>query len=244
MNVPVWAAETAAGFWEAAGSPEPFPRTLRGPLLRCPFDLTVKDLPHLAVRGVQRYLAGLGVAWACGGPDRRLRACLAAQAGAGFIFLDAEDEPPERVFSLAHELGHFLWHYWGPRGRACGRLGEGVAEVFDGRRPPTRTERARALLAGVPLGLHVHLMERGPRREFLSEEAAVAEEEADRLAYELLAPAADVLAAAGGEADRASVAGVLREAFGLPAAQAADYSGLLLPPPPVDPLLRRLKANG
>ena len=66
-----------------------------------------------------------------------------------------------------------------------------------------------ALLRNVPLGFHVHLMRRGPRREVLTADVAVAEEEADRLAYELLAPAEAVLARAGG--DRDGLALVLRK---------------------------------
>jgi hypothetical protein len=243
MNIPLWASELAAAFWDSAGGPEPFPRTLRAALLRSPFELTVKELPALGLREAERYLAGLGVAWACPGPDRRLRACLTAAEGAGFILLDAADAPAERVVSLAHELGHFLRHYLQPRRLACRRLGASLAEVIDGRRPPTAAERVRALLANVPLGLHVHLMERGPRREILRTEVAAAEEEADQLAYELLAPAAAVLERTGpaeGAGGRARVAAVLREVFALPAARAEDYAGLLVPVQYTDPLLQRL----
>jgi hypothetical protein len=240
VNVPVWVSETVAGFWQTVGRVEPFPRALREPILRGPFELTVKEVSGLCLRGVERYLEGVGVGWACGGPDRPLRACLAAANGAGFILLDAADTPAERTFSLAHELAHFLGHYWGPRCRASRRIGEGAAEVFDGKRPPTTAERARAALGGVSLGLHVHLMRRGPRREVLSEAVTVAEDEADRLAYELLAPAGAVAARVGPGAGRGRVVEVLREDFGLPPRQAADYANVLVPPPVDHPLLRRL----
>jgi hypothetical protein len=239
MRLPIWVSEAAATFWDAAGGPEPFPRGLRGPLARGPFELSVKELPGLSVRGAERYLADLGIAWAYAGPDRPLRACLAACAGAGLILLDADDPPAEQAFSLAHEVAHFLRHYWGPRRRACRRLGGHILGVHDGSRPATPAEHVRALLADVPLGAHGHLMRRGPRRELAAAEAG-AEDEADRLAYELLAPAAAVAALAGHSAGRAQVVDVLRTVFGLPAAQAAEYSLLLLPPPPEDPLLRRL----
>lgn len=244
MKVPLWASELADGFWKAAGGPEPFPRALRGPIIRSEFDLTVKELPGLNGRSAERYLAGLDVTWACGSPARPLRACLVASAGAGFIFLDAADPPREQAFSLAHEVAHFLRHYLEPRRRACRRLGEQVLAVLDGARPPTEGERVHALLRGVPIGCHVHLMGRGPRREALTGEVAVAEEEADRLAYELLAPAAAVSARLGeveGEAGRARAVEVLRAVFGLPAAQAEEYGRLLLPPLPEDPLLGRLR---
>jgi hypothetical protein len=211
---------------------------LRGPVCRSNFELTIKELPHLSIPAVERYLGGLGVGWRCGARARRLRACLAAFDGAGLILIDGADPAPERTFSLAHELAHFLRHYWQPCRLACRVLGEGVRAVFDGRRPPTPQERVHALLRNVPLGFHVHLMQRGPRREVLTADVAAAEEEADRLAYELLAPAEAVLARAGD--DRDGVVEVLREVFGLPAAQAVDYGSLLLPAAPEDPLLARL----
>ena len=240
MNVPVWVSEAAAGFWRAVGGAEPFPRALRGPIRHGPFDLTVKEMPALGLCGVERYLAGLDIGWRCGEPDRPLRACLAARDGAGFIFLDAGDPPGERTFSLAHELAHFLGHYWLPRRRACQLLGEGAGGALDGQRPPTPAERARAALAGVSLGLHVHLMQRGPRRAVPGGVVAATEEEADRLAYELLAPGAVVAARAGPTSGRARVVEVLRDGFRLPPDRAAEYAEILVPAPVVHPLLRRL----
>jgi hypothetical protein len=244
MKVPLWVSELARAFWDAAGGPEPFPRTLVGPILRSPFELTVKEMRGLRLAAVVYYLSGLGVAWRCGEPDRPLRACLAAAGGAGFILLDGDDPPAERVFSLAHELAHFLRHYWQPRTAACRRLGAQVADVIDAQRPPTPAERVRALLVDVPLGLHVHLMDRGSRGEVRSRAVARAEEEADHLAYELLAPADAVAARTAhlGERERRRcVVQVFQEVFGLPAARAADYGDLLVPPPDEDPLLLRLR---
>ena len=190
-----------------------------------------------------RYFGRLGPGWACGGPERPLRACLAARDGAGFILLDAADAPAERVFSLAHELAHFLWHYLRPRQWAGQCLGSGAAEVFDGRREPTSAERLRALLGHVPLGPHVHWMERGSRRQILDERVAVAEEEADRLAYELLAPADAVWAGDRDGAEPRGLATRLEDDFGLPSARAEDYGRLLLPPSAPDPLILRFRAK-
>jgi hypothetical protein len=239
MTVPLWVSELAAAFWETAGGLEPLPRGLCGPIGRSPLELTIEELPGLSIPAVEHYLGRRGVRWQCGEPARRLRACLAAFDGAGLILIEAADPLPERTFSLAHELAHFLRHYRQPRQLACRVLGEGVRDVFDGRRPPTPEERVHALLRNVALHFHVHLMGRGPRLQRLTWDVAIAEEEADRLAYELLAPAQDVLARAGRNRDR--VVDVLQEVFALPAEQAADYARLLLPPARVDPLLARLR---
>jgi hypothetical protein len=224
MSVPLWASELAAEFWRMTSEPEPFPRGLRGPIIRSALDLTVKDLKGLTVRRIERYLAGLGIGWAAVGLDRALRACLAARGGAGFIFIDAADPPDEQRFSLAHELAHFLRHYLEPRRRAVGRIGPDVLEVLDRGRPPTAAETLHGLLRGVPIEPYVHLLDRSEHGE-MSAAAAAAESEADRLAFELLAPADVVLhEPAGAE----TLSGRLETVFGLPPSAARVYARVLL----------------
>jgi len=95
-----------------------------------------------------------------------------------------------------------------------------VLEVLDGRRRPGPAERLHALLGGVPVGFHTHLLARDGDGRAAGAEAA-AEREADRLAYQLLAPAAEVLAgvqAAGGRDPRRTA--VIRE---LLAAHGGDF---------------------
>jgi hypothetical protein len=247
MKVPIWAHESATFFWEAAGIREPFPRGLREPIHRSPFDLTIKEIPGLSTATVGRYLARLGPGWTCGGPDRAVRACLAARDGAGFILLDATDPPAERIFSLAHELSHFLWHYSQRRQRLNRQVGDSAIEVFDGKRKPAPAERLRALLSNVPLRPHMHLMDRAPESQILEESVAIAEEEADRLAYELLAPADSVWAKQReiqlADDKRSGLASMLEGDFGLPPGRAAAYSRLLLPPTVADPLISSLRSK-
>jgi hypothetical protein len=244
MSVPLWAAELVRTFWADAGAVESFPRELRRAVARAlPVSLVL--LPRLRLEDVRAWLRHNGIPCFCDERDRPLRACLAAYRGHGLIFLDGTDGKDEQRFSLAHEVAHFLRHYWHPRRRACRSLGEQVAEVLDGDRPPTERERLHALLRDVPLGFHLHLMRRGPRREVLSAVVALAEAEADQIAYELLAPAADVFTRTGavqGDAGGARLLEVLQTVFGLPPERAADYGRLLLPAGWVDPLLRRLRS--
>jgi hypothetical protein len=244
VNVPLWVRELTIDFWHEAGEPEPFPRDLSRPITRA-LPLAIVLLPRLRLDAVQTWLKANGVACPCQEADRPLRACLAARAGHGLIFLDGTDPADEQRFSLAHELGHFLRHYRQPRCLACRHLGAGIAEVLDGERSPTPQERVHALLANVPLGLHLHLMQRGPRRAVVKRDVATAEEEADQVAYELLAPVEAVGAAVGslgGDLASIRIREVLGAVFGLPLAQAEDYSRLLLPPRWEDPLLRRLRS--
>jgi hypothetical protein len=238
MTVPWWVVELARAFWVQVGGPEPFPRNLRRSIA-CAFPLAIVEQPSLSTGVVREWLRRRHIAYPLRGADRLLRACLIARGDGGVVFLDGSDEAAERRFSLAHELAHFLRHYWQPRRRACERLGDQVLAVFDGRRAPDPLERVQALFAGVPLGFHAHLMGRDARQGRPAGEVSVAEEEADRLAYELLAPA-EVVAARLGQGSRDEAAAFLRESFGLPVTPANDYAELLLPAPPLDPLLRRL----
>ena len=215
MRVPLWIAELVRAFWVDVGLVESFPRELRRPILRA-LPLSIVLLPHLRLESVRDWLRYNGVVCRCNEADRPLRACLAAYYGHGLIFLDGTDKDDEQRFSLAHELAHFLRHYRHPRRRACRYLGESIAEVLDGERAPTERERLHALLKHLPLGFHLHLMRRGPRREVLDAAVAQAEEEADQVAYELLAPAADVLARTGtveGKSGRIRLAELLQTNF-------------------------------
>lgn len=243
MSVPLWVSELAAEFWAAAGAEEPFPRQLLRPALRA-LQLDVVQLPALSVAGVLDWLRRRRVALPLVGPDRALRGCLVAGRGHGVIFIDGDDRSEEQRFSLAHEVAHFLRDYLQPRRRAEARIGPQVRAVFDGERPPTPEERLHGLLGAVKVGFHTHLMARDPAGR-PDEATTASERDADRLACELLAPAAAVLARLAsspkGDPYRFLVR-VLGEEFGLPEAPARRYAAWLVPSPAAgNPLLRRLR---
>lgn len=235
MSVPVWCADLAGAFWRELGDPPPFPRDLREPAGW--FKIVVVELPGLSVTAVCHWLARRGVHIELDAPDRPLRGCLYADRGEAFAFLDAADDPAEKRFSLAHELGHFLRDYWGPRRTVTKRLGEAALEVLDGWREPTFDERLSAVLRGVAVGPFAHLMRRDESGRPPTPEERRSEEAADRLAFELLAPAERL---ADFETPSALV-GALVDEYGLPWEPACRYAKLLLPDAPTpEPFVARL----
>lgn len=239
---PLWVIELANEFWRRAKIDDPFPRALRRPISRA-VPVTIVYLNRLTFQQATDWLKKMRIACPCSEPDRSLRACLVASSGHGFVFVDGTDPEDEQRYSLAHELGHFLKHYWYPRGVASLRLGEQVCEVFDGLRPPTDEERLDSLLQRVPVGYHVHLMRRDEDGDVCDAAVAWAEEEADLLAYELLAPMEVVmkLASDNGADSSPSVARLLRSAFGLPEREAIAYGDLLVPRPSESFLIRQIR---
>ena len=238
MSPPVWVLDMAERFWAAAGSPPPVPRDLEGPATAA-LPVRVVRLADLTLDTVRTWLGRAGVYCPTGEPDRALRACLVARAGFGFVFLDAADPPDEQRFSLAHEVAHFQRDYNANRLAAVRAAGPGVLAVLDGMRPVTVEERVAALLRAVPLVAHVHLLSRDDAGRPLSAAERESEDAADRLAFELLAPAAMLP-----RADAATLRSLLADRFGLPTSAAVAYAAVLGPTePPADPILRRLSKS-
>lgn len=227
-------AAWAASFWRRTGQPEKFPRALEAAVAWV-LPLAVVRLPRLGLRELGDWLAERAIPFRVDVTDRRLRACVMAHGGCGVIFLDGSDAEEELRFSLAHEASHFVCDYLEPRTRAIARLGAAAREVLDGVRLPTPAERITGLLSGVELGGYTRLMERSPQGKVARFDVLYAEDRADRLALELLAPRATVLARLKARGVRlrdpvaADIAGdVLTIEFGLPRTAARHYGQALV----------------
>jgi hypothetical protein len=230
------AARWARRFWDRTVAPGEFPLPLAC-AIPWALPLAVVWRPGLSLAAADRWLADRGrpALLATLMADRPLRALLIARAGRGLVFVDANDPEDEQRFSLAHEVAHLLRDYLGPRERALDVFGEAVLEVLDGRRPPTPAERLSGLLAHVELEVYRHLLDRSPAGDTAGMDVRDREDEADRIAIELLAPLPAVLAgfAASGiswssEAARKTVQELLTGGFGLPRPVADRYSRVLV----------------
>lgn len=221
----VWVTELATRFWTAVGEPPPFPRDLRTVLCWLP-SLHVVEVPNLTLTTAAEHFARHGVP--CRGPteDRPLAGCFGGHRGIGVILLDATLDRAELLFTLGHEVAHYLRDYDAPRRKTESSLGIRAIEVFDGLRAGRVNERLAGVLRGVSVGCHTHFLDRDRWGRASRADVRDAEDAADRLAFELLAPFDEVNASAA--PDRAALAARLTSDFGLPPAMAAKYAAILI----------------
>ncbi len=223
-------------FWTAAGGREPFPCQLESSVLWA-LPVAVIKLPRLWVSDVEAWLTERSIQFQFGTANRPLHGSLLAYRGRGCILLNGTDSDPELRYSLAHEVAHFLLNYLRPRRKAVSLLGPTILEVFDGFRVPTVRERVHGILSRVPIGFHVHFMERATNGIANSDEVMELEDNADLLALEIISPEEEVrrrMARVGSQEHRSRLIDdaprILQEDFGLPSSVAEGYARYLYPP--------------
>ncbi|MBI2807307.1 MAG: ImmA/IrrE family metallo-endopeptidase [Planctomycetes bacterium] len=240
MRIPVWAAELAIEFWRDANVREQFPRELYSAVRRA--GLSVLIVAELTLDRLQSWLDGAGIVCELSVTDRRLKAALYARNGEGIAFIDGSDSPDEQRYSLAHELAHFLRDYLKRRRQVESRLGTAALDVFDGHRPPRPQERLDSLLRFTQIGHYLHLLDRDERGNPANATIARVEEDADRLAFEILAPGQHIVTNVPNWRKRNALIAALVDVYGLPAPQASRYADVLIPKEgPSDPVLRKLR---
>ncbi|GIV59243.1 MAG: hypothetical protein KatS3mg043_0332 [Rhodothermaceae bacterium] len=184
-------AQMARAFWSRAGGrPSPPVDLDQAVTFSLPLDIVL--LSRLSLRRAEQWLARRNVHYPFAQQNCALHGLLLVYRGAGFIFLDGTDTTIERRYTLAHEVAHFLYDYLRIRERAVRLVGTQVLDVLDGLRKATVDERVESVLAAMPVRPYVHLLARDesdfPARLAIDQ----AENRADRLALELLAPADEV----------------------------------------------------
>lgn len=223
----------AIDFWAQSGVEASFPRSLE-PAVFVALPLAVLRLPRLRLRAAIEWLNRRGIAHRTDSADRPLHGYIVARGGMGVVFLDGTDPADEQLFSLAHEVAHFLFDYLRPRRQAVRALGLGIEEVLDGRRPPTAGERLAGVLRGTPLGVYSHLGRRSSGGEIDDPDVLQIEDKADQLALELLAPLAGVVTSVRNRlslrdgSSQDSVVCLLQERYGLPLGIAQVYARTVL----------------
>lgn len=187
LRPPVWIVTLAARFWSMVGEPPPYPRDLRQVLCWLP-ELHVVEIPQLTVQSALACAHRFGLHTPTIRDNRPLAGCFVGQGNQQLILVESLLEPAELRLTLAHEVAHFLRDFDEPRRRAIAQWGPAIREVLDGRRLPTLEERIAGLLAEVPIGGYQHFLDRDHWGRPISEDANDAENAANSLACELLAP--------------------------------------------------------
>lgn len=223
-------------FWEAAGGRDPFPCQLESSVLWS-LPVAIIKFPRLCVFDVEAWLMERGIQFNFGTQNRALHGSLLAYRGRGCILLNGADSNSELRYSIAHETAHFILNYLRPRRKAMKIIGPSILDVFDGLRLPTVSERVHGILGRVPIGFHIHLMERDTNKIVDREVVMEVEDSADLLALEIISPE---------EVVRCRIAQclihepycnpidvaerLLLDEFGLPAGMAKYYARYLYPP--------------
>jgi Zn-dependent peptidase ImmA (M78 family) len=186
----------------------------------------VEPMPQITPEKVKTWLSKAGLRVDHSYFERHMHGCMAADGGFGFIFYDSTDEAHVQNFTVAHELGHFVLEYLLPRERAQLALGERALQVFDNGHEPSAGEALYSILGGIPLNQD-SVMDRSAEGEIERGAIDEAEYRADRVAFELLAPAEYVLPRMKGLSREEAVT-LLETQFGLPRLKARAYAHLLL----------------
>lgn len=222
--LPRWLEAVTERFWAGSMPARQYPRDLELQILLA-HPVTVIELADLRVTLIRPFLGVEAKNELAQLPDRPLHACLLALAGIGVVFVNADDTLDERRVNLAHEMSHFLADYQAPRERLAAHSPE-LLDVMDGLRPPDPDEELGALIANVPIGVQTHLLERDRAGGYRSRSAIGAEDRAEQVAWELLAPRDEVLTRAT-DYSPGTLAMLLRTDFGLPNPVASAYGQFL-----------------
>ncbi|WDO13956.1 ImmA/IrrE family metallo-endopeptidase [Flavobacterium sp. WW92] len=150
-------------------------------------------LSDLSISKIKKWLNNRNILFNTETNDRYLHGFIITFKGTGFIFVNGTDSEDERRFTIAHETSHFILDYKLKRDKALKKFGLGILDVLDGYREPTITEKIDGILFSVDVKPFTHLIEKSADGSFESLEIFNSENDADRLALELLAPSLQVI---------------------------------------------------
>lgn len=151
------------------------------------------QLQKLSLRKIQDWLDARKINIAIDAIDRDLHGALLIKAGSVCMFVEEAGDEIQQRFTIAHEVSHFLLDYQIPLERALLQFGAEIEEVLNGNQKATRSQLVTSMINGVNLEPYSFLIEKTGNGSFLSWSNFNAENEADYLALELLAPRTKVI---------------------------------------------------
>ncbi len=179
--------ELATSFWKKAGDISSWPRDLdQAVAVALPID--VVSLSRLSTKKIEKWFRSRNFSYQLLADDKLLHGFIMMNRGKGFIFLNGTDSKEERLFTLAHEVSHYIIDYQQPRIKASKVFGKRILEVVDRLRPPTSQEQVDSVLLATEIKPYTHLLAKGSNSYCNDLKIWQAEDKADALAFELLAP--------------------------------------------------------
>jgi len=224
---------TAQAFWLQAGVQEDFPRDMQQAISLAK-DAVIIHIPALRIENIRAWLHDRNFDFHVPPFDKFLHGFLLTHRGSGFIFVNGSDSEAERRFTLAHEIAHFICDYETPRQQAVEQFGPVILEVLDGLRPPTVEERLHGLVFNHGLVSFSHLLDSDSMSGISRLNIWQAENRADQLALELLAPARHIRVQISKlrlpkrfAAHKSALPNILTDYYGLPESIVEGYSNHL-----------------
>jgi hypothetical protein len=228
-------AKMASEFWEQAAS-SGIRRYDIEEAAKIVLSVVIVNVPGLNMSKARNWLLLRGLPDIIGYndvDDRIMHGFIVSERGTGLIFVNSDDSPLERRFTVAHEVGHFIMDHLLPRQLAVSKLGRRAEEVLNSDSVADNPLLVEALVRSVDIVRRPFSIEKEGDGSFRSWQNYNAENGADGLALELLAPAAEVvLAAAGGKKLSYSACleqclSILEDRYSLPPSIAGPYAAKL-----------------
>jgi len=209
------------------GQPIRYPIDLAG-LLPFSFDVALVQIANLSVVQVNAWFSDKGSQPPSRDhPSRALYGCVVIEQGHAFIFIDSQVTEAEQRFTLAHEFSHYVVEHYYRRQQVQRELGESFVAILDGKRMLTPEDQLIAMRRHIPLRPYQHFMHREADGQIGERRISEAEQRADLLALELIAPHRLLLrrcAAREMFAMQANLYHDLVQQFGLPPLIADSYA--------------------
>jgi len=223
----------ATDFWQLSRLSLEFPLDIERAISRTQ-PLFIISLPQLSISKIECFLKEKNIPYLLNSENKSLHGFILIQKNCGYIFINGTDSPQERRFTLAHELAHYLIDYAIPRQKVIDLYGNEITEVLDGNREPTIEENIQGIISNISLKPFFHLLDESELSGFDRIAVWQAEEQADHLALELMAPQRQILS----DLDslnlkenfhyyKIKLLALLLEKYGLPVPIAQSYSEYL-----------------
>jgi Zn-dependent peptidase ImmA (M78 family) len=149
----------------------------------------------------------------------------------GIIFINGSHPLDEQSYTLAHELGHYLLEFEYPRKKAGLLFDNKIDDIFSGTRKPTIEDELSGIIKRVSVSPYIHFLEEGNVSAESRSQVWAAENKADAMAFELLAPFQTVCAQLKSESGpytfsriKKELLTILAKNFGLPSSVRQQYA--------------------